>query len=124
MKFSREASASSAGGAKSCTLASTSAPSAWRETLTASMLVRTASRRASGSAMWTGSGARTAARRLPSSPAPPAAPASRIDTGTSARSSRPSVRIARAVRKRRSAPVDDRQQDVVDGAAEGVLDRA
>ena len=48
--------------------------------LEAAMLARTASRRASGSAMPTGSGARIAATRLPSSPASLARRA-RIETG-------------------------------------------
>ena len=46
----------------------------------------------------------------------------RTDTGTSARSSTPSVCLPREIRKERRAPGDDREHDVVDGAPEGVLD--
>ena len=69
--------------------------------------------------MYTGSGPRITTIRLPPSLCSLSA---RTDTGTSARSSTPSVCLPREIRKVRSAPVDDREDDVVDGPAEGVLD--
>ena len=67
-KLSREAWASSVGGAKSLKREITSAPIACFEVLTSPISARTVPKRSTGSSTWTGSGPRTAAIWLPSWP--------------------------------------------------------
>ena len=75
--------------------------------------------RSTGSSHQTGSGAIIAEIRLPRAPCSSSA---RTLTGTIARSSSPSVSWPRARRYLPIAAGDDREDDVVDGAAVGVLD--
>ena len=97
----RDACARIVGGAKLCTPAITSAPSACLDSFSPSISRVTKRSRSTGSAMYTGSGPRIATMRLP-----PSKCSSSVltETGTSARSSTPSVRAAREIRKVRSAP--------------------
>src|SRR5215204_6578882 len=100
-KLRREAWASSVGGAKSCSPAITSAPSACFDSLSSPIPCCTTRRRSTGSSTYTGRGPRIAAIRLPSAPR---SSSLRIDTGTSARSSVPWVRTPRSRSQRPSEP--------------------
>jgi hypothetical protein len=100
-KLSRDACASSVGGAKSVSPAITSAPSACLLCFRFPIASCTVCSRSTGSLTYTGSGPRIAAMRLPSAPCSSWV---RIETGTSARSSSPSVRTPRVRSQRPSAP--------------------
>src|SRR6266550_212028 len=113
-KFSRDACARMVGGAKLCAPAITSAPSACFDSLSPFIVCVMKRRRWRGSAMYTGSGPRITTMRLPISPRSFAA---RTDTGTSARSS-PAARDQEGAQ----GAGHDREHDVVDRPAEGVLD--
>ena len=95
------------------------APTAWPEFLRSTIASWMASKAARGSWTPTGSGAHIAATRLPSAPRSASA---RTETGTIARSTTPSVggRARASSARWRATPSQD---GVVDGAAEGVLDR-
>ncbi len=100
-KLSREAWARIVGGARSLTAASVAAPTACFDSLSPSIALRTNRSRATGSLMYTGSGPRITVSRLPSVPR---SFLLRTETGTSARISRPSVRIPRERSQPASAP--------------------
>ena len=87
-KPSRDACASTAGGSAFSSEVRTCAPSAWREPLRSCMPRRTTASRSTGARTPTGSGA---AMMVMSLPACPARAAVRTETGTHARSSRPST---------------------------------
>ena len=120
-KFSREAWARIVGGAKSCTPASTSAPTACLDSLSPS--IDCAHRAQPRDRVGDVDGQRPAHGRDAVAELAAARPAVRIDTGTSARSSSPSVRTPRAAQPVAQRAADDGEHDVVDRAAERVLDQ-
>ena len=97
----RAACARIVGGAKSLNREITSAPSAWFEAFRSCICARTRSSRRTGSSMKTGSAARIAVMRLPSDPD---SSVPRIETGTCARTSMPSVLIPRVWSQSRTPP--------------------
>src|SRR3954462_12289095 len=129
-KLSRDAWASSVGGAKAGSPAITSAPSACFESFSPAIASLTTRSRSTGSSTYTGSGPRIAAIRLPSSPRSASA---RIETGTSPRGSgadqpgdgrahlAPLGAAPARAQPRAHAASHDGQHHVVHGPAEGIL---
>ena len=97
----REAWESTVGGAKPASWVIASAPTAWPDSLSPFIASWTASKRSTGSARLTGSGAYIAVTRLPSAPRSASA---RTDIGTIALSSMPSTSWPLACMWLRSAP--------------------
>src|SRR3954453_19898977 len=98
---SREACASTVGGAKPAIWVRSSAPTAWPDSLSPFIASWTIRKRSIGSAVCTGSGAYIAVTRLPSAPRSASA---RMDIGTMALSSMPSTSCPLACMWVRRAP--------------------